>query len=68
MKKVEFSAIVDSEVEVTVDGTTYGKLVFDEDQNAWVLWPEQIDDGITYDDDLEATKETITDEINDYED
>ena len=67
MKKVEFSEAVDNEVEVLVDGTTYGKLVFDTDQKAWVLWPVSIDDGVSYTDDLQETEEDITDEIQSYD-
>ena len=66
MKKVQFSKAVDNEVMVTVDGDSYGKLIFDEGQNAWVLWPSTIDDGVSYSDDLAEIEETITDEIQSY--
>ena len=52
--------------DVLVSGEDYGKLVFDQEQNTWVLWPNEIDDGVTYFDSLKETKEAITDEINDY--
>ena len=65
MKNVEFSKAYDNEVLVTVDGDSYGKLVFDAEQNVWVLWPDDIDDGVSYDEDLAETEETITDEIKD---
>ena len=66
MKKVQFSTPYKDQVEVTVDGDKYGILIFDHDQNVWVLWPSTIDDGISYSDDLAETEETITDEIQSY--
>lgn len=42
---------------------TYGVLKFDDDQNAWVLWPNDIDDGVNYFDDLDESKEAIEDEL-----
>lgn len=65
MKKVQFSTRYEDRVEVIVNGGNYGTLVFDHEQNAWVLWPVSIDDGISYSDDLAETEETITDEIQD---
>lgn len=59
----EFNQIDKNEVEVENNGKTYGTLKFDAEQNAWVLWPEQIDDAVTYFDDLDETKEAITDEL-----
>jgi len=50
---------------VEVDNAKYGKLLFDEDQNAWVLFPDDIDDGVTYFNSLDETKETIADELVD---
>lgn len=66
MKKIKFSTPYENQVEVTVDGDKYGILIFDKEQNAWVLWVETIDDGISYSDDLVETEETITDEIQSY--
>lgn len=60
---VEFNEIDAQNVEVMVDGNTYGKLNFDSDENAWVLWPADIDDGVSYFDNLEETEEAIKDEI-----
>lgn len=60
---VEFNEIDAQNVEVLVDGDTYGELNFDSDANAWVLWPIDIDDGVSYFDNLEETKEAISDEI-----
>lgn len=60
---VEFNEIDAQNVEVLVDGDTYGKLNFDSDENAWVLWPIDIDDGVSYFDGLEETEEAIKDEI-----
>lgn len=66
MKNIQFSKPADNEVEVTVDGSTYGVIKYDADQSAWVLWPEAIDDGVSYFDDLAETEEAITDEIQSY--
>lgn len=63
MKKIAFSEAIDNEVEVTVNGDSYGVIKFDAGQNAWVLWPVSIDDGVSYFEDLEETEETIKDEI-----
>jgi len=63
MKKVQFSTRYEDRVEVTVNGDNYGTLVFNHEQNAWVLWPSNIVDGVSYSDDLSETEETITDEI-----
>ena len=65
MKKVQFSTRYEDRVEVIVNGNNYGTLIFDHDQNAWVLWPSTIDDGVSYSDDLAETQEIITDEIED---
>lgn len=67
MKKIQFSAPYEGQVEVTVDGDSYGFLEFDHEQSAWVLWPSTIDDGISYSDDLVETEETITEEIQNYD-
>lgn len=45
------------------NGAEYGMLLFDEEQGAWVLWPDTILDGITYFSSLEATKEAIEYEL-----
>ena len=45
------------------NGEEYGKLLFDEDQSAWVLWANAIDDGVTYFNSLDETKEMIEDEL-----
>jgi len=63
---VEFSETSDTEVDVFVDKNRYGKLQFDAEQDVWVLWPIQIDDGVSYFEDLAETEETITDEIQIY--
>lgn len=52
--------------DVLVNENDYGTLTFDEEQGAWVLWPNEIDDGVTYFEDLEETKEAIADEIKDF--
>ena len=63
MKKIQFSTQYDDRVEVLIDGDNYGTLVFDREQNIWVLWPAMIDDGVSYSDDLEETKDIITGEV-----
>lgn len=49
--------------EVLANGETYGKLEFDKEQDAWVLWPNDIDDGVSYFDSLTETQEAIRDEL-----
>ncbi|WP_353990615.1 hypothetical protein ABVF02_09520 [Lacticaseibacillus paracasei] len=66
MKKIQFSTPYEDQVEVTVNGDKYGTLKFDREKNEWVLWPVSIDDGVSYSDDLAETQETITDEIQSY--
>jgi len=63
MNEVQFSTPYEDQVEVTVNGGKYGILIFDHEQNAWVLWPSDIDDGVSYSEDLAETEEVITDEI-----
>jgi len=63
---VKFDEVDARKYDVLVDEDDYGTLTFDEDQGAWVLWPISIDDGVTYFEDLEETKEAITDEIEDF--
>ena len=63
MKKIAFSEAIDKEVEVAVNGDSYGVIKFDTGQNAWVLWPADIDDGVSYFEDLEETEKSIKDEI-----
>lgn len=62
MKQIKFDKDNDK-VNVIVDDENYGYLVFDKDQDAWVLWPEAIDDGITYWQSLEETENQIKDEL-----
>ena len=50
-------------VKVEVNGEKYGVLIFDTDQDVWVLWPEQIDDGVGYFDDLKETEDQIKFEL-----
>lgn len=50
-------------VKVKVNEKNYGELIFDVDQDAWVLWPKQIDDGVTYFDDLQETEDQIKYEL-----
>lgn len=64
MKKVTFSEMdEDTQVIVEVDGVHYGNLFYDYDQEAFVLWPDDIDDGVTYFDSLNETEKYIRDEL-----
>lgn len=80
MKKVEFVKN-DEAYDVRIinpenkyDWEKYGELVFDDDQEAWVLWTgtsysdgemaNTSDDGVTYEENLEETKQEIVDELN----
>lgn len=63
---IEFNEVDANKYDVLVNEDDYGTLKFDEDQGAWVLWPNSIDDAVTYFEDLEETQETITDEIKDF--
>lgn len=50
-------------VKVKVNKENYGELIFDTNQDAWVLWPNQIDDGVTYFADLQETMDQIRYEL-----
>lgn len=80
MKKVEFVKN-DEAYDVRIinpenkyDWEKYGELVFDDDQEAWVLWTgtsysdgemaNTSDDGVTYEESLKETKQEIIDELN----
>lgn len=80
MKKVEFVKNAEAydvrivNPENKYDWEKYGELVFDDDQEAWVLWTgtsysdgelaNTSDDGVTYEESLEETKQEIVDELN----
>lgn len=51
-----------SKYSMWIDDDFGGTLVYDAEQEAWVLWPERINDGVTYFDDLDLTQETIIEE------
>ncbi|VDG31428.1 hypothetical protein MUDAN_DOGOELCO_03272 [Lactiplantibacillus mudanjiangensis] len=59
----KFNKINENEVEVELNGETFGTLKFDAEQDAWVLWPVSIDDAVSYFDNLDETKEAIADEL-----
>lgn len=64
MKKVEFDESNAWEsVVVFVDGDKYGEIIYDYDQGTWVLWPDCIDDGVSYFDSLKDTEEAIASEV-----
>jgi len=60
---IKFYEVDAQNIEILVDGATYGKLNFDPDRNIWILWPAGIDDGVSYFDNIEETKEAVKDEI-----
>lgn len=60
---LEFYKNNEKEYRVYQGQDLYGVLSWDADQEVWVLWPEQIDDGVSYFYDLEETMETIKDEL-----
>ena len=71
MKNVQFSKEDEKTYNVDVDGENYGKLVYDYERDdedhsrpLWILWPADIDDAVSYSDDLDATEEAIIDELN----
>lgn len=68
MKKVEFSKNDEYSYDVFVNEYKYGKLVFDKENGVWGLW--SIDGGtdVFYFEDLKETQDTITEEINDFDD
>lgn len=55
-------------VKVEINEENYGELIFYTDQDAWVLWPKQIDDGVTYFADLQETEDQIKYELEHAED
>ena len=61
--KIKFIKDNPEEYTLEVDNDKYGKLLFDEDQNAWVLFPSDIYDGVTYFRSLDETKESIEDDL-----
>ena len=63
MIKIKFEKNNSKEYQVYKGQDLYGALIWDADQEVWVLWPEQIDDGVSYFGDLEETKEAIKDEL-----
>lgn len=73
MRKVEFSKVyVDEDdaktVDVTLDGDNYGKFKFGNEEfgtqkDVWILWPNDYDDAITYDNDLQESEDTLKDEL-----
>lgn len=65
MTKVRFNEVEERKVNVELNGKDYGYLEFDKNQDAWVLWPNDIDDGVTYYDDLQETEEEIREELED---
>ena len=50
-------------VEVMVNGDRLGIIQFDHEQDAFVYWPNDIDDGVTYFDSLVDTECLIAEEL-----
>lgn len=73
--KLHFSESLDGTISVEtwkddrgLDYTTLGQLEFNQEQKAWIFWPEDLScDGVTYFDDLEETESTIQDEYTESE-
>jgi len=68
MEKVEFSKVSDTEVDVALNDTIFGTLKFGDEEfgtqkNIWILWPIDTNEGVSYFNSLEETKETIKDEL-----
>lgn len=66
MKKVSFERIDRSHVVVYVDDENYGDLDYDSENKEWVLWPNQIDDGISYWESLKESEDEIKFELESY--
>lgn len=49
--------------DVDLSGKAYGQLKLDHEQGVWILWPESIDDGVTYTRDLDETVAIIAGEL-----
>ena len=48
MNEIKFIKNSEENYTVELNKERYGALEWDQDQNAWVLWPRAINDGITY--------------------
>ena len=66
MKKVSFYRIDKSHVVVYVDDENYGDLDYDSENKEWVLWPNQIDYGISYWESLKESEDEIKFELEYY--
>ena len=56
------------EVSISIDNKgaydSEGTLVFDPDQGVWVFWPAGIDDGVSYERDLDDTLSEMADDYD----
>ena len=68
MKKVEFSKNDEYSYDVFVNEDIYGKLVFDKEHVVWDLFPIDGGTDVLYFEDLKETQDTITEEINNFDD
>jgi len=50
-------------VEVLVNGDRLGIIQFDHEQEGFVYWPNDIDDGVSYFDSLTDTEQLIAEEL-----
>ena len=57
MNEIKFIKEDKENYTIELNNERYGALEWDQNQNAWVLWPLAINDGVTY---FESLKETIT--------
>lgn len=63
MKKISFETVCKNHVLVYSDDEEYGSLDYDADQKAGVLWPNDIDDGVTYWESLKESEDQIEFEL-----
>ena len=63
MNEIKFIKNSEENYTVELNKERYGALEWDQDQNAWVLWPLAINDGVTYFESLKETSAYIKDEL-----
>lgn len=61
--RIEFKEIDHKEVEIYVNGIRNGVLKFDDEDEVWYLWPENLDDAVAYLEDLQETKDVVLSEL-----
>ena len=63
MNEIKFIKEDKENYTIELNNERYGALEWDQNQNAWVLWPLAINDGITYFESLTETIAYIKDEL-----